>query len=122
MTAWTSEEPDRSGAADERDLASPRRDGTPRTAVPIWVVRLGDDRCVRSVHGRSGSWFRGTHVRHAGRIRAGTVERDVTFVEVADVDLNDRIDTAYRAKERRYGARSGDPMLAPAACAAPPGS
>lgn len=39
---------------------------------------------------------------HEGRIRAGVVEKDVTFVEEADSDINDKIDAAYRTKYRRY--------------------
>ena len=84
----------------------------------IWVVRLGDDLYVRSYRGRGGSWFRGTQVRHAGRIRAGGVEKDVTFVEETDPGMHDQIDAAYRTKYRRYGARYIDPMVAPRARAA----
>jgi hypothetical protein len=69
--------------------------------VTIWVVRLGDDLYVRSVNGRTGAWFRGTQVRHEGRIRAGGLQRDVTFVD-ADDETIDQIDDAYRSKYRRY--------------------
>jgi hypothetical protein len=40
-------------------------------------------------------------VRHEGRIQAGGVDKDVTFVDV-DPDINDQIDAAYRTKYRRY--------------------
>ena len=107
MTAWTSDELNKIGAAEELQIASLRRDGTLRRPVTIWVVRLGGDLYVRSVNGRSSSaWFRGTQVRHEGRIWAGGVEKDVTFVDLgdADHDIDDRIDTAYRTKYRRYAA------------------
>ena len=42
MTAWTSDELDKIGAADELELASLRRDGTLRKPVTVWVVRRGD--------------------------------------------------------------------------------
>jgi hypothetical protein len=42
-TAWSAEELDRIGAADELDIAALRRDGTLRTPTTIWVVRSGDD-------------------------------------------------------------------------------
>jgi hypothetical protein len=71
--------------------------------VIIWVVRVGDDLYVRSVNGRTAAWFRGTQVRHEGHIRAGGVDKDVTFVDAAP-DLNDQIDAAYRTKYRRYAA------------------
>lgn len=47
--------------------------------MTIWVVRHGDDLYVRSYRGRSGSWFRGTQVRHEGHIQAGGVDKDVMF-------------------------------------------
>jgi len=118
MTTWTSDELDKIAAAEELELASPRRDGTLRTPVTIWVVRVGDDLYVRSWRGRAGAWFRGTQVRHEGRIRAGGVEKDVSFVEEADPAINDQIDAAYRTKYRRYGGRYVDPMVAPEARAA----
>ena len=118
MTTWTSDELDKIGAAEELRIASLRRDGTLRKPVTIWVVRHGDDLYVRSVNGRTAAWYRGTQVRHEGHIRAGGVEKDVTFVEETDPGINDQIDVVYRTKYRRYGARFVDPMVAPAARAA----
>jgi hypothetical protein len=103
MTVWTSDELTKIGAAEELQIVSLRRDGTLRTPVTIWVVRLGDNLYVRSVNGRNAAWFRGTQLRHEGRIGAGGVEKDVTFVD-ADPALADQIDTAYRTKYRRYAA------------------
>ena len=57
-------------------------------------------------------------MRHEGSIRAGGVEKDVTFVEEADADLNDHIDNAYRTEYRRSGAGYVNAMIAPAARAA----
>jgi hypothetical protein len=117
MTAWTSDELDRIGTADELQLAPRRRDGTLRPPVTVWVVRHGDDLCVRSAYGRTAAWYRGTRARRQGRIRAGGVERDVTFVD-ADHGVDDHLDAAYRTKYRRYGARFVDPMVGPEARAA----
>src|SRR5437016_13937932 len=103
MTAWTSDELNKIGAAEELKIASVSRDGRRRNPVTIWVVRRGDDLYVRSVNGRTGVWFRGAQVRHEGRIGAGGLEKDVTFV-AADPGLNDQIDAAYRTKYRRYVA------------------
>jgi hypothetical protein len=105
MPAWTSDELGRIGAADELQIASCRRDGTMHRPVTIWVVRCGDDLFVRSVNGRASSWFRGAQVRHEGHVRAGGVDRDVAIVETEAMrDLDDEIDSAYRAKYRRYAA------------------
>jgi hypothetical protein len=114
MAEWTSDELNKIGAAHELEIASLRRDGTMRNPVPIWVVRLGNDLYVRSVKGRTGPWFRGTQTRHEGRIRAGGVQKDVTFDE-ADDDINDQVDDAYRSKYRRSGERIVGSVLTPEA-------
>ena len=104
MTTWTSEELNKIGKAEELQVASLRSDGTLRMFVTIWVVRLGDDLYVRSVNGRNSAWFRGVQTRYEGHIRAGGVDRDVTFVEEADPEISNQIDTAYATKYRRYAA------------------
>jgi len=114
MSALTKGELDRIAAADELEIASLRRDGTLRGPVTIWVVRHGDDLYVRSVKGPTGAWFRGTQARHEGRIQAGGVDRDVTFVK-ADDKLSDEIDRAYRTKYRRYAANIVNSVLTPGA-------
>jgi hypothetical protein len=113
MSEWTSDELNKIGTAEELRIASPRRDGTLRNPVTIWVVRVGDDLYVRSWRGRTAAWYRGTKVRHEGRIWAGGIEKDVTFVDVgeADHDIQNQIDAAYRTKYRRYGATYVGPMV-----------
>src|SRR5262245_56100324 len=104
MTTWTSDELNKIGNAEELQIASLRRDGTLRKPVTIWVVRVGDDLYVRSVHGRDSGWFRGTQARHQGHIRAGSVDKDVTFMEEEVSSLDEQIDAAYRTKYHRYAA------------------
>ncbi len=115
MAAWTSDELDKIGRAEELQLASLRRDGTLRNPVIIWGVRVGDDLYVRCVNGRPGAWFRGTQTRHEGHIRAGGVENDVAFVEEVDPHLNNQIDEEYRAKYRRYAASIVGSIVSPKA-------
>ncbi len=112
MTAWTSEELVKIGAAEEVQIAPLRRDGTPQKPVTVWVVRHGDDLYVRSVRGRSGHWFRGTQETHKGRIRAGRVQKDITFVD-ADRAVDDEVDAAYRAKYGRYAGSILNSVLTP---------
>src|SRR6266540_4564210 len=100
MTSWTNDELEKIGDAEELTLASVRRDGTLRRPVTMWVVRDGDDLYVRSVNGRGSSWFRSAQSRHEARIRAGSIEKDVSLVETDDV--NDQVDAAYHTK---YGRR-----------------
>jgi hypothetical protein len=108
---------DKIGRAEEVQIASVRSDGTLRKPVTVWAVRHGDDVYVRSVRGRSGLWFRGTQDRHEGRVRAGSFQQDVTFVD-ADDDIDDEIDAAYRAKYRRYAGSILNSVLTPEARAA----
>jgi len=115
MTTWTSDELTKIGGADELQVAPLRPDGTLRNPVTIWVVRNGDDLYIRSYRGHSGSWFRGTQVRHEGHIQAGGVDKDVTFAEETDPSINDQIDAAYRTKYRRYSSTYVTPLVAPEA-------
>ena len=85
-------------------IAPLRSNGTLRKPVTIWVVRIGDDLYVRSVNGRTSAWFSGVQARHEGHIQAGGVEKDVTFLEEAGLEINKQIDAAYRAKYRRNPA------------------
>ena len=84
--------------------------------MTVWVVRHADDLYVRSVYGRSSTWFRGTRDRHEGHIEAGGVDKDVLFIETDD--LKDEIDAGYRVKYGHYPARYVDPIVAPGAQAA----
>jgi hypothetical protein len=114
MTQWASDKLDKIGRAEEVQIASVRRDGTLGNPVTVWVVRQGDDLYLRSVRGPSGHWFRGTQERHEGRIRAGAVQQDVTFVD-AGHDIDDEVDAAYRAKYRRYAGNILNSVLTPEA-------
>ncbi len=115
MTTWTSDELTKIGTAEELEIASRRSDGTLRKPVTIWVVRHGDDLYVRSVNGRTSDWFRGTQERLEGHIKAGGVNKDVTFAEVDTDDINDQIDAAYRTKYSRYAASIINSTLTPKA-------
>jgi hypothetical protein len=112
---WTRDELDKIGEAEELDIVTVRRDGTPRKPVTIWVVRDGDDLYVRSGYGDRAAWYRCTQARRDGHIKAGGVEKDVRFEDVADPVLNDRIDAVYLSKYRCHEARWLDPMVAPEA-------
>jgi hypothetical protein len=114
MTEWTSDKLDRLGKAEEVQIASVRPDGTLRKPVTIWAIRHGDDLYVRSVRGRNGHWFRGAQEKHEGRIRAGGVQQDVTFIDPGH-DIDDEVDAAYRAKYRRYAGSILNSVLTPEA-------
>jgi hypothetical protein len=102
VTSWSDDELRRIGGADELQISSRRADGTLRPYVTIWVVRDGDELYVRSAYGAGNGWFRRARAAGAGRVRAGGVERDVTFAD-ADPATGPALDRAYHAKYDRYG-------------------
>ena len=116
MNGWTHDERTKIGHADELRIASVRRDGTLRNPVTVWVVRHGDDLYVRSVNGRTSSWFRGAQARHEAHIEADDAGKDVLLVETDD--MNDKIDAAYRAKYHRYAESIVGSIVSPNARAA----
>ena len=118
MTAWTSDELNKIGNAEELQIASLRQDGTLRKPVTIWVVRIDNDLYVRSVNGRTSAWFRGVQTRQEGQVRVGGVAKDVSFVEESDPGINEQIDAAYRTKYRHYAASIVNTTVTPAARAA----
>jgi hypothetical protein len=112
--AWTRNELDKISAAEELKLAAARRDGSLNKPVTIWVVRIDDELYVRSGYGRTSAWFRSSQMRREGRIRAGGIEKDVSFLD-ADKDLGDEIDAAYHAKYCGHGAQYVNMMVSPEA-------
>ncbi len=102
MSTWTADELDRIGGAGELRLASRRGDGSLRPYVTMWVVRAGDGLYVRSAYGPDNRWYRRALASGTGRIRAGGIEKDVSFAP-ADQVVQEDIDAAYHAKYDRYG-------------------
>jgi len=103
MRAWTADELNRIGSAEEIDIAARRGDGTLRRPVTIWVVPYDDGLYVRSVRGPGGAWYQGTQETREGQIRADGIDKDVRF-EDADQATDHQIDAAYREKYHRYPA------------------
>jgi hypothetical protein len=103
--AWTEQELRRVGDSTELQVASRRPDGSLRPYVTIWTVRAGDDLYVRSAYGSDNPWFRRATASGSGRIRAGGIERDVTFTPASELDSSTlaAVDAAYHAKYDRYG-------------------
>lgn len=118
MIIWAKNELKRIGESDELEIASLRSDGTLRSPVTIWVVRVEDNLYVRAVKGRTGPWFRGTQTRQAGRVQSGGITKDVIFVDEADLRVNEQIDVAYRQKYSKYPKAYVDACLTEAARAA----
>ena len=114
MSTWTPDELSGIGGATELEIASRRADGSLRGFVTIWAVRAGDDVFVRSAYGHDNPWFQRAMRSGRGRIRAGGVERDVTF-EVPGADVADAVTAAYHAKYDRYGPSIVGTVISPEA-------
>ena len=114
VATWSQDELERIGAAEELGLASRRPDGRLRPYVTMWVVRASDDLYVRSAYGPDNPWYRRAIASGTGRIRAGGIERDVSFAEAA-TDVQGDIDAAYHAKYDRYGPRIVGSVTGPSA-------
>lgn len=102
--SWTDDELQRVGQATDLQLAPRRPNGTLRTYTTMWVVQVGDDLYVRSAGGPDRPWYRHALAAERGRIRAGGIDVDTTFVDAAAHAPHDAIDAAYHAKYDRYGA------------------
>jgi hypothetical protein len=102
---WTDDELRHVGAATELQIATRRDDASLRPYVTIWTVRAGDHLYVRSAYGADNPWFRRATASGSGRIRAGGIERDVTFTPVSELDAATQaaVDAAYHAKYNSYG-------------------
>lgn len=116
MSTWTPGELDALAAATELRISTRRADGTPRRAVPIWVVRAGDSIYVRSYRGPEGEWFRHATADRVAHIQAGTITSEVT-VTPAGAAARAEIDQAYRTKYGSFGRAYVNPMTAGPAAA-----
>jgi hypothetical protein len=114
MNGWSSDELREAGDADEFEIASRRPDGSLRSYVTIWGVRQGDELYVRSAYGSDNPWFQRAIRSGEGRIRAGSVERDVAFEEPR-ADVADAVTEAYHAKYDRYGPNIVGTVVSPEA-------
>ncbi len=114
MSAWTPDELEQVGGANELEVASRRPDGTLRPFVTVWTVRSDDAVYVRSAYGWNNPWFQRALASGDGRIRAGGVERDVTF-EQPGPDVADAVSAAYETKYRRYGRQMVGTVVSPEA-------
>ena len=111
--AWSPDELEQIGTAEELQIATYRADGTLRPEVPIWVVRASGQVYVRTWYRRDNGWFGHVVNLRRARIRVPGLEVDVAIEDVGDAgpELRASVDAAYRAKYGRYGETSVDRMV-----------
>ena len=100
MTAWDRVELERIAQADDLHIAPFREDGTTYgTPTRIWSVAGDGELYVRAYNGRNSRWHKAALRQRAGLVTAAGMAKEVAFAP-AEGSINDRIDTAYRAKYR----------------------
>jgi hypothetical protein len=111
--AWSPDELERIGTAEELHIITSRPDGTVRPAVPIWVVCVGREAYVRTWYRRDDGWFGRVVDSRRARIRVPGLEADIAIEDVGGgkAELRARVDAAYRAKYGRYGDPTVDRMV-----------
>jgi hypothetical protein len=104
MGAWSDDELDRIGGADEMTIAPVRAGGELRSPTIVWVVRVGGDLYVRAASGAGRGWHGVARASREARIEAVGVQKDVTIEDAAEAALA-HVDDAYREKYgRRYAS------------------
>ena len=102
MMTWSKDELSNIALADDLHISPFRDDGaTYGTPTWIWSVAVDDGLYVRAYNGQISRWYRAAVRQKAGRVVAGGMTKDVTFVAVdgaAHESLQKRIDEAYGAK------------------------
>jgi hypothetical protein len=111
--AWSPEDLERVGAAEELEIATKGGDGTLQRWLPIWVVCVGEQVYVRTWHRRHSGWFGQALDSRRARIRVPGLEVDVGVADVGEhqAELRTGVDAAYRVKYGRYGSTTVDRMV-----------
>jgi hypothetical protein len=122
MTTWDPADLQAINSAREIRIATVRPDGSTRTPLPIWVVRVGEELYVRSYHGPDGSWFRQVDKHPYARLSAADREIIVRLVP-AEMSSHAEVDAAYVAKygHSRAAAVMITPVVAPTTLRLEPG-
>src|SRR3954470_23397314 len=107
--AWTSQELDRLGTADEIQISPRRPDGSDDPFTTIWVVRVAGGLYVRSWRGPRGRWYQHALSTGTGGTRGRRNAREGGFPRHAH--RHTRTSTAgYRTKYARHDPSYVEPM------------
>jgi hypothetical protein len=112
--AWSADELERIGKAEELQIAVKSADGTLPPEVPVWVVCAHGQVYVRTWYRRDNGWFGHAVESRRARIHVPGLVAAVAIEDVGDheAELRASVDAAYRAKYGRYGATTVERMVA----------
>src|SRR5258708_37908456 len=98
MSPWSKDELRKIAETGDLHIAPFREDGVMYgTRTWIWSVVVDGNLYVRAYNGTNSSWYQAATKQKAGRIAAGGLTKEGAF-ETVEVQIDDRIDDAYRAK------------------------
>ena len=86
--AWSPDELELIGRAEELQIAAKRADGTLGREVPIWVVRAGGQVYVRTWYRRDSGWFGHAVESRRAHIRVLGLEADIAIEDIGDTASN----------------------------------
>jgi|SRR6266545_6507198 len=85
--------------ADAREVSIGfRRPDSSTGSTPVWVVRVGDDIFVRSMHGPGGGWYRRLRADPDGEVRDGGHVHPVHAEPIDDTGTVEEVTRAYASK------------------------
>ncbi|TDW24463.1 DUF2255 family protein [Kribbella kalugense] len=116
-SAWSSDELERIGRAEELHIAPERGDGTLLRETPVWVVRVDDQVDVRTWYRRENGWFGRVVDSRRARIHVVGLQAQVVVEDVDDNAELQAVDAAYPDKYGRYGEATVAQMTTPEASA-----
>jgi hypothetical protein len=111
--AWSPDDLERIGRAEELHIATNRTDETLRREVPIWVVSAKGQVYVRTWCRRDNGWFGHAVESRRARISVPGLEADVAIEDVGndEAKLRASVDAAYRGKYGRYAETTVERMV-----------
>jgi len=96
---WQAQQLTAFSVADDFQVSPFYSDGkTYGTPTWIWSVVVAGHLFVRAWHGVNSRWHRSAVKQRAGRMHLAGANYEISFVDVANADLNRKIDRAYQKK------------------------
>ncbi|AKP67581.1 DUF2255 family protein [Companilactobacillus ginsenosidimutans] len=108
--SWSAEQLKKFSTADDMRISPFYSDGkTYGTPTWIWSVVVDDKLYVRAWNGQNSCWYQSAVQQRAGRMNLASANFEISFKDVADPSLINKVDDAYR--EKYAGSAYLSPMI-----------